>query len=265
MPRSWDSMDEFEAFLDDGGIVEVDDDMPDAYRDAVFRVHRDARQQRADGRAHRADWIPRTPGSGTRWRCSPRPRTRSATATCSTWSPPTWASRPARDARGSLRRQEPLPQRVPLPGRHLGRSGGHRLPGRRRRARQPAGGLQELLLRALSPHPQTHHRRRGFPHAAGRGPHDAHRQGTDTQTRLFQESLDRWFWPALQLFGPDSKPDDELLRWHIKSERNEVLRDKWVQKFVPMLQSYGFTCPPPTSPSTRRRRSGTWARSTGSR
>ena len=36
MGRSWASMVAFEAFLDDGGIVEVDDDMPDAYRQAVF-------------------------------------------------------------------------------------------------------------------------------------------------------------------------------------------------------------------------------------
>ena len=36
-----------------------------------------------------------------------------------------------------------------------------------------------------------------------------------------------------------------LLRWHIKSERNEVLRDRWIQKFVPLLQSYGFTIPDP--------------------
>ena len=70
-------------------------------------------------------------------------------------------------------------------------------------------------------------------------------EGTEVQRELFQASLDRWFWPALQLFGPDSRPDDVLLRWHIKSERNEVLRHRWVQKFVPMIQSYGFTIPDP--------------------
>jgi hypothetical protein len=37
MARSWGSIDEFEAFLDGGGIVEVDDDLPSQYRDAVFR------------------------------------------------------------------------------------------------------------------------------------------------------------------------------------------------------------------------------------
>ena len=70
-------------------------------------------------------------------------------------------------------------------------------------------------------------------------------QGNDMQRELFQQALDDWWWPALQLFGPDSKPNDLLLRWHIKSERNEVLRDRWVQKFVPMLHSYGFTVPDP--------------------
>ena len=70
-------------------------------------------------------------------------------------------------------------------------------------------------------------------------------EGTERQRRMFQDSLDRWFWPSLQLFGPDSRPDDVLLRWHIKSERNEVLRDRWVQKFVPLLLGYGFTVPAP--------------------
>ena len=37
MGRTWSSMEDFEAFLDDGGMVEVDDDMPDEYRTAVFR------------------------------------------------------------------------------------------------------------------------------------------------------------------------------------------------------------------------------------
>jgi len=70
-------------------------------------------------------------------------------------------------------------------------------------------------------------------------------QGTKMQRDMFQQAIDDWWWPALQLFGPDSKPNDMLLRWHIKSERNEILRDRWVQKFVPMLQSYGFTIPDP--------------------
>ena len=70
-------------------------------------------------------------------------------------------------------------------------------------------------------------------------------EGTDFQREMFQQSIDDWWWPSLQLFGPDSRPDDVLLRWHIKSERNEVLRFQWIQKFVPLLHDYGFTVPDP--------------------
>ena len=69
--------------------------------------------------------------------------------------------------------------------------------------------------------------------------------GTETQHDMMQESINRWWLPAVQLFGPDSRPGDELLKWHIKSERNEVLRDRYVQKFVPQLLGGGFTIPDP--------------------
>tara|TARA_B100001079_G_scaffold226457_1_gene203983 strand:+ start:228 stop:914 length:687 start_codon:yes stop_codon:yes gene_type:complete len=52
----------FEAFLDDGGIVEVDDDMPDAYRQAVFAfIEMHANSELMGGLTER-DWIPKTPG-----------------------------------------------------------------------------------------------------------------------------------------------------------------------------------------------------------
>ena len=70
-------------------------------------------------------------------------------------------------------------------------------------------------------------------------------EGTPIQRELFQEALDRWWLPALHMFGPASKPDDELMRWRIKTERNEVLRDRCVQKYAPLLTGYGFTIPDP--------------------
>ena len=40
-------------------------------------------------------------------------------------------------------------------------------------------------------------------------------------------------------------PTTLLLRWHIKSERNEDLRDKFVQKYATLLDGYGFAPPDP--------------------
>ena len=62
MGRTWASMDEFVAFLDNGGIVEADDEMPDAYRQAVFDfIEMHANSELMGGLTER-DWIPRTPG-----------------------------------------------------------------------------------------------------------------------------------------------------------------------------------------------------------
>ena len=42
--RSWATMEDFEAFLNDGGLVEVDDDMPGPIPARRLRFHRVARQ-----------------------------------------------------------------------------------------------------------------------------------------------------------------------------------------------------------------------------
>jgi ring-1,2-phenylacetyl-CoA epoxidase subunit PaaA len=67
--------------------------------------------------------------------------------------------------------------------------------------------------------------------------------GTATQRAMFQNALDRWWEAVMHFFGPPTKDNDLLIRWRIKSETNEALRDKYLQKFVPMLHDYGFTIP----------------------
>ena len=60
--RSWESIAEFEAFLDAGGLVEPADDMPDEYREAVFHfIELHANSEYMGGLCER-DWIPRAPG-----------------------------------------------------------------------------------------------------------------------------------------------------------------------------------------------------------
>ena len=79
--------------------------------------------------------------------------------------------------------------------------------------------------------------------------------GTDTQRALFQDALDRWWEAVMHFFGPPTRPDDLLIRWRVKSETNEALRDRFVQKFVPMLQDYGFCVP---DPALHRSPEGKW-------
>ncbi len=69
--------------------------------------------------------------------------------------------------------------------------------------------------------------------------------GTAHQKEMFQAALNRWWEAVMHFFGPPTKADDLLIRWRVKSETNEALRDKFVQKFVPMLHNYGFVVPDP--------------------
>ena len=246
MSRTWQTMDEFEAFLDDGGIVEVDDDMPDPYRQAVFQfIEMHANSELMGGLTER-DWIPRTPG--LRHKMSVLAKTQDEIGHGHL------LYMVAADM-GIKTREEMLEDLF------AGKSRFHNvfhyqavtwgdqvaiafLVDAAALAGQQAvfkncsyGPYRRILKRIIS--------EEGFHMRLGEDRMMRIAEGTQTQRDLFQESLNRWWLPAMQLFGPDSKPDDVLLRWHIKSERNEVLRDRWIQKFVPLLQSYGFTIPDP--------------------
>src|SRR5918999_628841 len=60
--RSWVSVEAFQAFLDDGGLVEANDDMPAEYRHSVFRfIELHANSELMGGLTER-DWIPKAPG-----------------------------------------------------------------------------------------------------------------------------------------------------------------------------------------------------------
>ena len=246
MSRTWQTMDEFEAFLDAGGIVEVDDDMPDPYRQAVFQfIEMHANSELMGGLTER-DWIPRTPG--LRHKMSVLAKTQDEIGHGHL------LYMVAADM-GIKTREEMLEDLF------AGKSRFHNvfhyqavtwgdqvaiafLVDAAALASQQAvfkncsyGPYRRILKRIIS--------EEGFHMRLGEDRMMRIAEGTHTQRDLFQESLNRWWLPAMQLFGPDSKPDDVLLRWHIKSERNEVLRDRWIQKFVPLLQSYGFTIPDP--------------------
>jgi ring-1,2-phenylacetyl-CoA epoxidase subunit PaaA len=246
MGRRWTEMPDFEAFLDEGGIVEADDDMPDAYRQEVFRfIEMHANSELMGGLTER-DWIPRTPG--LRHKMAVLAKTQDEIGhghllymVAADLGVKTRAEMLEDLFAGKSRFHNVFHYRAVTWGDQIAIAF---LVDAAALASQQAvfkncsyGPYRRILKRIIT--------EEGFHMRFGEERVLRIAEGTEFQRAMFQDSLDRWWWPAMQLFGPDSKPDDVLMRWHIKSERNEVLRDRWVQKFVPLLQGYGFTIPDP--------------------
>jgi len=72
--------------------------------------------------------------------------------------------------------------------------------------------------------------------------------GSPEQRRMAQDALNRWWWPSLMMFGPpdDNSPNTERsMRWRIKRETNDELRQKFVDITVPQADFLKLTVPDP--------------------
>jgi ring-1,2-phenylacetyl-CoA epoxidase subunit PaaA len=72
--------------------------------------------------------------------------------------------------------------------------------------------------------------------------------GTAEQKRMAQDALNRWWWPSLMMFGPpdENSPNTaQSMRWRIKRETNDELRQKFVDITVPQAEPIGLTVPDP--------------------
>ena len=72
--------------------------------------------------------------------------------------------------------------------------------------------------------------------------------GTPEQKRMAQDALNRWWWPSLMMFGPpdaDSPNTAQSMRWRIKRDTNDDLRQKHVDISVPQAEYLGLTVPDP--------------------
>ena len=73
-------------------------------------------------------------------------------------------------------------------------------------------------------------------------------RGTVGQREMVQQSVDRFWWPALMMFGP---PDDESpntaqsVAWGVKRHTNDELRQRFVDMSVPQAEKLGVTFPDP--------------------
>ena len=73
-------------------------------------------------------------------------------------------------------------------------------------------------------------------------------QGTKEQNQMAQDSLNRWWWPALMMFGPsdDNSPNtEELMNWKVKLESNDSLRQTFIDRTVPQADYLGLKMPDP--------------------
>ncbi|MCZ4561064.1 1,2-phenylacetyl-CoA epoxidase subunit A [Rhodococcus sp. IEGM 1401] len=73
-------------------------------------------------------------------------------------------------------------------------------------------------------------------------------RGTDEQRAMVQESVNRWWWPALMMFGPpdDESPNTEQsMKWGIKRHTNDELRQRFVDMSIPQANALGVTFPDP--------------------
>lgn len=73
-------------------------------------------------------------------------------------------------------------------------------------------------------------------------------RGTPAQRAMAQESVERWYWPALMMFGPpdDASPNSaRSMAWKIKRFSNDELRQRFVGMLVPQAEVLGVTLPDP--------------------
>jgi ring-1,2-phenylacetyl-CoA epoxidase subunit PaaA len=73
-------------------------------------------------------------------------------------------------------------------------------------------------------------------------------RGTQQQRDMVQDSVNRWWWPALMMFGPpdsESTNTEQSMAWRIKRDTNDELRQKFVNMSVPQAEALGVTFPDP--------------------
>lgn len=73
-------------------------------------------------------------------------------------------------------------------------------------------------------------------------------KGTEVQRKMAQDALNRWWWPAIMMFGPpdDKSPNTELsMKWRIKRFTNDELRQKFIDVTVEQAKILGLTVPDP--------------------
>ncbi|MEY3560635.1 MAG: 1,2-phenylacetyl-CoA epoxidase subunit [Bacteroidota bacterium] len=73
-------------------------------------------------------------------------------------------------------------------------------------------------------------------------------KGTSAQRAMCQDAINRWWWPALMMFGPrdsESSNSDLSMKWKIKRKSNDELRQQFVDMIAEQVKLLGMQLPDP--------------------
>lgn len=73
-------------------------------------------------------------------------------------------------------------------------------------------------------------------------------KGSPAQKQMAQDSINRFWWPSLMMFGPrdaESPNTIQSMKWKIKRKTNDELRQKFIDVTVQQAEYLGLTIPDP--------------------
>lgn len=73
-------------------------------------------------------------------------------------------------------------------------------------------------------------------------------RGTKEQKEMCQDAINRWWWPALMMFGPhdnESQHSEQSMLWKIKRKSNDELRQNFVDMIAEQIKTLGMKLPDP--------------------
>ena len=71
-------------------------------------------------------------------------------------------------------------------------------------------------------------------------------RGTEEQKAMCQDAINRWWWPALMMFGPrdsESSNSDQSMKWKIKRKSNDELRQQFVDMIAEQIKVLSMRLP----------------------
>jgi ring-1,2-phenylacetyl-CoA epoxidase subunit PaaA len=105
-------------------------------------------------------------------------------------------------------------------------------------AKSSYGPYSRAMLRICSE--ENFHKKQGYEIVATLA------NGTTAQRAMVQDAVNRWWWQSLMMFGPsdaNSPNSAELMRWGVKLESNDELRQRFVNITVPQANILGLKLP----------------------